>query len=209
MCVCVRSFCRQLFQNRHSGEFGATVITDMSIEGWKHSCHFLWSPEWVCVLYVYSCQRDLLARVCVHIVWRPVILLGWWKPNDRWCLREKLMWLEKRWCSDDPVHVCVLFSCKSLLGFQQWGTTRPYDEGCLYGPAYSLVSRKDDPPIKNMSRALWVLAVSLLNSLGPCLFDGWISISFITSSQFYTQWCSPLPTLVFSKIWCPGTEWNS
>lgn len=77
ICVCVRSLCRQLFAEQTlSGEFGASVIADMSTEGWKHPCHFLWSPEWVCVLYVYSCQRDLLARVRVHIVWPSYSLAG-------------------------------------------------------------------------------------------------------------------------------------
>ncbi len=121
----------------------------------------------ICVICLFLSAWSVGKGVCPYCVM--VILLGWWKSSDRWCLREKLVWLEKRWCSDGPVCVCVcvcvcFFPCMSLQGCQQCGTTGSCDEGCLYGTAYSLVLRKDNPSIKIVFGALWVL----VSSLYPC-----------------------------------------
>ncbi len=74
----------------------------------------------ICVICLFLSAWSVGKGVRPYCV--TVLLLGWWKPNDRWCLREKLMWLEKG-C------VCVLFPCMSPQGCQQGGTTGPVMRG--------------------------------------------------------------------------------
>lgn len=54
----------------------------------------------ICVICLFLSAWSVGKGVCPYCV--TVLLLGWWKPIDRWCLREKLMWL-KKWC------VCAFF----------------------------------------------------------------------------------------------------
>jgi len=141
VCVCEVIFSEQTL----SGEFGATVITEMSTEGWKHSCHFLRSPEWVCVLCVFLSAWSVGEGVCPYCVMpghTPWLVKTQWQVVTHVTEEEMMLW----WSS---VCVCV---CAFLL-YDPAGlsaATRPCDVGCLclYGTAYSLVSSEDDTPNK-------------------------------------------------------------
>ncbi len=195
------------------------------MEGWKHPCHFLWSPEWVCVICLFLSAWSVGKGVCPYCV--TVLLLGWWKPNDRWCLREKLMWLEKG-C------VCVLFPCMSPQGCQQGGTTGPVMRSASMVQAYSLVLRKDKRIHKIVLRALWVVPVSLLK-FSLLLHFWWLHkhlFYYLSLSHTHTHTLTlslshththththterallqkdanhfQLEWPVYSTIWCPATE---
>lgn len=161
-CVCVRSFCRQLFQNRHSLESLAPLLSQTWARRDENtpvisSDHL---NEYVCYMFIpvsVICWRGCVSILCDG---RSYSLAGGNPMTGGASGRSSCDWRRDNALMVQYMCVCF-FSCMSLLGFQQWGTTRPCDEGCLYGTAYSLVSRKDDPPIKNVSGALWVLAMSL------------------------------------------------
>lgn len=224
-CVC-EVILQAAFQNRHSLESLAPLLSQTWARRDENtpvisSDHL---NEYVCYMFIpvsVICWRGCVSILCDG---RSYSLAGGNPMTGGASERSSCDW--RRDNALMVQYMCVwFFSCMSLLGFQQWGTTRPCDEGCLYGTAYSIGLKERRPTHK---KCVWGsvrfsdIPVSLFNCLGPCFYDGCISISFITSAQFDTPihtWTelyntrmlttSNLQWPMSSTIWCPVTEWNS
>lgn len=224
-CVC-EVIVQAAFQNRHSLESLAPLLSQTWARRDENtpvisSDHL---NEYVCYMLFLSAWSvgEGVCPYCATAGHTPWLVETQWQVVP---LREAHVTGEEIMLWWSSICVCDFFSCMSLLGFQQWGTTRPCDEGCLYGTAYSIGLKERRPTHKKCVRGsvrFSDIPVSLFNCLGPCFYDGCISISFITSAQFDTPihtWTelyntrmlttSNLQWPMSSTIWCPVTEWNS
>lgn len=89
-------------------------------------------------------------------------------------------------------YVCA-FSCMTMQGCQQWGQPGPVMWGVSMVPPTHWSQVKTTHPKKCFQGSVSFsnVPVSLLNSRCSCLYDGCISISFITSAVLHTHTHEP------------------